>query len=101
MAKRTQKEVDIQIAALKLERAMLPQRSQFGGENWKMIDAKVEILQGKFDFDLTTDEAEDEFGEEGIMDLELVESWLDGAECDPPCGDEELVEKASQSLSGT
>ena len=99
MAKRTEQEIAVQIAALKLERATLPERSKFGGENWKMIDAKVAILEDRFDEDLTAEESMDEYGDEGISDLQLCEDWLHGAECDPPCGDEELLEKAASSLT--
>ena len=35
----------------------------FGSDNWKMIDAKVDILEGRFDEDLTSEEAMDEYGD--------------------------------------
>lgn len=97
--KRTQDEIAVQIAALKLERKSLPERSVFGTNNWSMIDAKLDILEGRSDWDLTSDEAEEEFGDEGVMELEMVESWMDGMECDPPCGDEELVAQAQASMA--
>ena len=98
MSKRTDREVAVQIAALKLERAMLPERSMFGTDNWKMIDAKIAILEDNFDEDLTAEESMDEYGDEGIMDLEMTESWRDGADCDPPCGDEDLITQAENTI---
>lgn len=96
--KRTQQEIDVQVAALKLERATLPERGMFG-ENWKMIDAKVAILEGRFDEDLTAEESMDEYGDMGTSDLELTEAWLDGSDCDAPCGDEALIAQAEANLA--
>ena len=97
--KRTQNEIDVQIAALKLERKSLPERSMFGTNNWSIIDATLDILEGRSDWDLTSDEAMEEFGDEGVMELEMVEAWMGGADCEPPCGDEELIAQAEKSLS--
>ncbi len=99
MATRTQHEINVQIKALQLERASLPERSRFGNNNWKMIDHKIEILQGKFEYDLTSEEAEEEFDEEDLSELQLTEDWLNGTDCDAPCGDEELIARAEAQLA--
>lgn len=96
MAKRTPEEIAIQVAALKIERTALPERNAFGDDNWKLIDAKLDILEGRFDGDLTAEESIDDYGEDGIADLELTEQWMDGDGVDPPCGDEDCIAKATQ-----
>ena len=67
MAKRTQEEIDRQIAGLKKERASLPERTAFNDPNWKGIDAQIAVLEGKKDADYykpvtgdVNDEEEDE-----------------------------------------
>ncbi len=87
---RTQQEIDHMIRALRHERTMVPEENMFGQNNYTIIDAKIAILENRSDWDLSTDEAMDEFGDEGVSELQLCEDWMDGANCDAPASEEFL-----------
>lgn len=43
---RTQEEIERQIEGLKKQKESLPEYNFFGDNNWEMIDAQIEILNG-------------------------------------------------------
>jgi hypothetical protein len=88
MATRTQREIAVQIQALKLEKDTLPPKNMFGTPNHKIAEASVKILKGEFDEDLTAEEAQDDYTQEGVTTLEMVQAWKDGEDVDAPCQDE-------------
>lgn len=77
--KRTEAEKDKMIAALKNAKARLPERSSFGNANHAVIDEQIAIIEGKETWDLTTEEAEIEFGDQGLAELNSTHDWLSGA----------------------
>lgn len=77
--KRTQEEKTQMIAALKHAKGRLPERSSFGNANHAVIDEQIAIIEGKETWDLTTEEAEIEFGDQGLAELNATHDWLNGA----------------------
>lgn len=73
MAKRTQKEIDRQVAGLNKQRASLPNFSFFGDDNWKPIEMQIRIIQGK----ARAENYEDENDRIASMALD-AEEWLNG-----------------------
>ena len=78
---RTQKEIDQQKVGLKKQRESLPEISGLGNNNWKAIDAQLDILDGIKDHS-DFEECEDDV-ESAAYD---AEQWLDGFQ------DEDLYE---------
>jgi len=68
---RTQQEINFQIEGLKEEKKSLPRESVFGDDNWAIIDAMLDVLEGKEVFD-----------EDYNIDVEYAaneaEDWLNG-----------------------
>lgn len=84
---RTQAEINIQIEGLKKEKESLPQFSSFGDNNWDLIDAQLDILEGKkiaSDFDQLQEDGDtydlDEQERNSIIldAVETAEDWLCG-----------------------
>jgi hypothetical protein len=79
---RTKEEIKLQIDGLKKERATLPEKSRFGDENWRRIDAQISILEGTHDKDEFWNDESDEDYQDGDNDIyfaaEIAEMWLDG-----------------------
>lgn len=81
---RTQAEIDFQIAGLKKERETIPQFSFFGDNNWDIIDAQLDILEGRkiasdFDQPQEGDELDcPEIEYEILEAVERTEDWLEG-----------------------
>ena len=77
MQKPTRQQIDAEIAKLKAERDTLPEFSFFGDPNWVIIDAQIDILEGKI-----TDESEllltDDLGENGYNTAILAFDFLNG-----------------------
>lgn len=81
MTKRTQAEIDAEIAKLRACKRYVPRRTSFGDDNHKQIDLWIELLSGQLD---TTS---GEF-EELDMDTQCTtldaEQWRDGELDEPP-----------------
>lgn len=83
MQTRTAEQTARQVAGLKKERASLPQLSGLGTQNWKIIDAQIEVLQGdQKPMHFYEDETTEEFTE-GDNDIyfasEQAQDWLNGS----------------------
>ena len=80
--KRTAVEIELQIEGLRKMKETLPEVSGTGTENWKEIDAQIEVLKGVsiadyFYADETAEEYED--GDNDIYNRALeAEEWLSG-----------------------
>jgi hypothetical protein len=82
--KRTQEEIDRQVKGLLEMKQTMPRKSFFGGDNWKVIDAQINVITGtkKPDY-YYVDETQDDY-RDGDNDLwseaERAERWLNGEE---------------------
>jgi hypothetical protein len=92
--KRTQQEIDRQIAGLGNMKKTLPEFSVFGDENWAKIDAQIAVLKGKAEpNNYYRDEHSEEYqdGDNDIWsDAEMARLWLEGIET------EDLFEKEEE-----
>lgn len=83
MQTRTAEQIARQVAGLKKERASLPQRSGLGTENWKIIDAQIDVLNGdRKPSHFYEDETAEEFidGDNDIyFASEEAQEWLNGS----------------------
>jgi hypothetical protein len=92
MARKTQDEINRQIAALKKMRDRLPEYTAFGDNNWEKIDAQLDILEGRHDKNFFWQDENAEEYEDGdndaYWDAEKAEDWLNGSD-DEDLADEE------------
>jgi len=84
---RTKEEIKRQIDGLNAMKTWLPQYSNFGTNNWRNIDAQVEILEGGELSDMEEGNwEEDDEDNEAYREAEHAVDWLDGT------SDEDLFE---------
>ena len=79
---RTKEEINYQIKGLTKMRETLPQKSRFGDDNWKKIDAQISVLKGQAKpDDFYIDEGLEEY-QDGDNDVYneayTAKEWLDG-----------------------
>ena len=79
---RTKEEINYQIKGLTKMRETLPQKTMFGDDNWKKIDAQISVLKGQAKpDDFYADEGEEEY-QDGDNDVYneayTAKEWLDG-----------------------
>lgn len=74
---REQKEIDQMIAAVKRQRAAIPQMNYFGDDNWEVIDAQLEILASPNLHD--EDDLYEQYDEDVASNIRIIFDWLDGA----------------------
>lgn len=98
---RTQQEIDREIAALERNRARLPERDFFGGNNYEKTDAMLRVLREK----MSTEEVNAEwYADESAEDYnendndtwraaDQAREWLEGSS-DEPLADEQDYEPA-------
>jgi hypothetical protein len=84
MKRRTEEEIQHQIEGLENMKKIVPERSFFGDENWKKIDAQIAVLKGNaVPNDYYRNEHDEDYneGDNDIWsDAELAEQWLNGEE---------------------
>ena len=79
MKSKTQKEVDMQVAALKAIRPKVKPYSHFGDSNLDKLDAQVKVLEEDMNSDEVWDEwPRDEADMEIRMSADDAVSWRDG-----------------------
>lgn len=78
--KRTQEEIQAQIAGLEKEKTLFPEYSKLGTPNHAMANVKIEILQGRIDLDDIDEGDWDEMDEDNEIyrAAEEAQDWLEG-----------------------
>ena len=79
---RTKEEIKKAVEHFKKLKKSLPEYSAFGDPNHLIIDAQLDVLEGKisrFDIDELDEE---EYGDMGISDITNIADWMDGDNID-------------------